>query len=116
MNALDHHIQEIAFKIDNEDLGVLLFALNHWGNSFAAKTSEDKMKIFTLRKLRQKMEIRQLQTKGSTKEFKLRVEPVQAFALMNILTVVRTMLSEKSYESEVCRKFRDEIHQKLLAI
>lgn len=116
MNALDQPIQEVAFKIDNEDLGVLLFALNSWGNNFKLQSVEDKMKIFSLRKLRQKLEIRQTQTKGSKKEFKLRVEPVQAFALMNILTIILDTLPDRAYEWNVCRRYRDEFHQILLAI
>lgn len=116
MNALDQQIQEVAFKIDNEDLGVLLFALNNWGQRNRATSVEERMSVFSLRKLRQKMEVRQSQTKGSLKEFKLRIEPVQAYSMMSLLTWFMTQISPISYEHNVCRKYRDDFHKKLLEI
>lgn len=116
MNALDQPIQEVAFKIDNEDLGVLLTALNIWGQRNRATSVEDKMGLFSLRKLRQKLEVRQSQTKGSTKQFKLRIEPVQAYGMMSILSSVIVTAEPKSYEANVYRKYRDEFHKKLLEI
>lgn len=116
MNVLDREIKEVSFKIDNEDLNVLLFALNNWGERISADSVEEKMKIFSLRKLRQKMEVRISQTKGSRKEFKLRIEPVQAYAMMNLLSIVSTQLPTNSYEANVCRKYRDDFHKKLLSI
>lgn len=116
MNVLDLPIQEVAIKIDNEDLGVLLSALNLWGQSCKADSVEDRMKVFSLRKLRQKLEIRQSQTKGSKKEFKLRIEPVQAYGMMNLLSLISTQLPKNSYEANVCLKFRDDFHKKLLTI
>lgn len=116
MNALDQPIQEVAFKIDNEDLGVLLTALNIWGQRNRATSVEDKMGLFSLRKLRQKLEVRQSQTKGSTKQFKLRIEPVQAYGMMSILSSMIVTAEPKSYEANVYRKYRDEFHSKLLTI
>ena len=117
MNALDQPIQEVAFKIDNEDLGVLLSALDNWGASHRATSVEERMSVFSLRKLRQKMEVRQSQTKGSLKEFKLRIEPVQAYSMINLLNWFMTyQVSPVSYEYNVCRKYRDEFHAKLLTI
>ena len=116
MNALDQQIQEVTFKIDNEDLSVLLFALDNWGANHRATSVEEKMSVFSLRKLRQKMETRQIQTKGSLKQFKLRIEPVQAYAMLNILNAFIGLKPNNSYEAHVCRKYRDEFHQKLLSI
>ena len=116
MNALDQPIQEVTFKIDNEDLGVLLCALNNWGQRNRATSVEERMSIFSLRKLRQKMEVRQIQTKGSLKEFKLRIEPVQAYSMLNLLNWFISQISPISYEYNVCRKYRDEFHKKLLEI
>lgn len=116
MNALDQPIKDVAFKIDNEDLGVLLYVLNNWGQRNIATSVEERMSVFSLRKLRQKMEIRQSQTKGSMKEFKLRIEPVQAYSMMNLLTWFMTQVSPISYEHNVCRQYRDDFHKKLLEI
>ena len=116
MNALDQPIQEVAFKIDNEDLGVLLLALNNWGTIQRANNVEERMSIFSLRKLRQKMEVRQSQTKGSLKEFKLRIEPVQAYFMITILNTFIGLKTNESYEANVCRKYRDDFHKKLLEI
>jgi hypothetical protein len=116
MNALDQQIAEVAVKIDNEDLGVVLFALNLWGNQFSPRRVEDKIKLHSMRKLRQKLEIRHLQTKGSTKEFRIRIEPVQAYALMIILNSVSGQISQQSYEANVCRKLSNDFHQKLTGL
>lgn len=116
MNALDQHIQEVVFKIDNEDLVVLNNALNLWGNRVSTSNVEDKMKTFALRKLRQKFEVKIAQTKGSIKTFKMRIEPIQAYALMNILSVMTDLYKNEIYEANVCRKYRDEFHQGLMRI
>ena len=113
MNVLDLPIQEVSFKIDNEDLGVLLFGLNNWGVIYTAKNVEAKMNIYSLRKLRQKMEVRLAQTKESKKEFKLRIEPVQAYAMINILNINLGITPTNTYEANVFRKYRDEFHQTL---
>ena len=116
MNALDLPIQEVAFKIDNEDLGVLLTALNHWGKTTKPTCVEVKMNIYSLRKLRQKMEVRLAQTKNSKKEFKLRIEPVQAYSMINVMSVVLTETPGNSYEANVLRRYKDSFHQTLTGI
>ncbi len=113
MNVLDLPIQEVVFKIDNEDLGILLSALNYWGVIYKPNSVEAKINIYSLRKLRQKMEVRLSQTKGSKKEFKLRIEPVQAYSMLNILTVFLKDQPVHSYEFNVVRRYRDEFHQTL---
>lgn len=113
MNVLDLPIQEVAFKIDNEDLGVLLSALNHWGKITKPTNVETKMNIYSLRKLRQKIEVRLAQTKNSKKEFKLRIEPVQAYSMIGIMNAYLKDQPLHSYEFNVARKYRDEFHQTL---
>ena len=116
MNALDQPISEVSVKIDNEDMNILLDCLYAWGNTFKAESVEQKMNVFSMRKLKQKLEIRIAQTKGTTKLYTLKIEPVQAYALMNILDKVYNLLAPICYERNVCRKYKDEFHQKLLAI
>ena len=116
MNALDQPISEVSVKIDNEDMNILLDCLYAWGNTFKAESVEQKMNVFSMRKLKQKLEIRIAQTKGTTKLYTLKLEPVQAYALMNILNLAYHWFPVISYEANVCRKYKDEFHQKLLAI
>lgn len=117
MNALDQPISEVSVKIDNEDMNILLECLYAWGNTFRPESVEQKMNVFSMRKLKQKLEVRIAQTKGTTKLYTLKLEPVQAYALMNILNLAyHYWYLVISYEANVCRKYKDEFHQKLLAI
>ena len=116
MNALDQPISEVSVKIDNEDMNILLECLYAWGNTFRPESVEQKMNVFSMRKLKQKLEVRIAQTKGTTKLYTLKLEPVQAYALMNILNLAYHWFHVISYEANVCRKYKDEFHQKLLAI
>ena len=116
MNALDQPISEVSVKIDNEDMSLLLKIINIWGESVSLKQVEDKLICFSMRKLKQKLEVRIAQTKGTTKLYTLKLEPVQAYALMNILNLAYHWYLVISYEANVCRKYKDEFHQKLLAI
>ena len=116
MNALDQPISEVSVKIDNEDMNILLECLYAWGNTFRPESVEQKMNVFSMRKLKQKLEVRIAQTKGTTKLYTLKLEPVQAYALMNILNLAYHWYLVISYEANVCRRYKDEFHQKLLAI
>ena len=104
MNALDQPISEVSVKIDNEDMNILLECLYAWGNTFRPESVEQKMNVFSMRKLKQKLEIRIAQTKGTTKLYTLKLEPVQAYALMNILNLSYHWYLVISYEANVCRK------------
>ena len=64
MNALDQPISEVSVKIDNEDMNILLDCLYAWGNTFRPESVEQKMNVFSMRKLKQKLEVTIAQTKG----------------------------------------------------
>lgn len=116
MNALDQSISEVSIKIDNEDMNIFNEILKLWGLTSKCESVEEKMKVFSMRKLRQKLEVRIAQTKGTTKLYVLKLEPIQAYAMMNILATTYSLFSPTSYEANVCRKYKAEFHQKLLAI
>ena len=115
MNALDQPISEVSVKIDNEDMSLLLKIINIWGESVSLKHVEDKLICFSIRKLRHKLENRIYQTKGTVKPYTLKLEPVQAYTLITILST-KHQFAMGSYEGNFCEKMKNEFHQKLLAI
>lgn len=118
MNILDKHFPEISFKTDVEDLKVIIDLLNDFGTFVEPNHRDIKIKAATslLKEIRDKMVIKELQKKGTTKKFLLKFKVYHITALLEAFILNEDINSNKPFEKNCINQYKSMFHQKLTGV
>lgn len=117
-NVLDKNYPEISFKTDTEDLRVMIDYLNQFGEFFTTDNNQlqRKISIILLREIRDKLLIKELSKKVTTKKFLMKFKAYHIAALTEAFSYNNVINGSKPFERNCINMYKDQFHQKLTGL
>lgn len=116
-NVLDKNYAEIAFKTDVEDLNVMISFINEFATGIVDNDElQRKISIMLLREVRDKLEMKELQKRGTKKQFLVKFKPYHIAALVESFLYNDRINHCKPFEKNCIDGYKNLFHQKLIAL
>ncbi|REC47854.1 MULTISPECIES: hypothetical protein [Chryseobacterium] len=116
-NVLDKNYPEISFKTDAEDLKVMINFINEFASGIVdIQDIERKKSIILLKEVRDKMEMKELQKRGTNKQFLMKFKAYHLHALLVCFMFNDRINSKRIFEKNCIDAYKNQFHQKLLAL
>lgn len=117
-NVLDKNYPEISFKTDAEDLRVMIDYLNQFGEFFTTDNNQlqRKISIILLREIRDKLIVKEISKKVTTKKFLMKFKAYHIAALTEAFGYNSVINSSKPFEKNCIDSYKNQFHQKLLGL
>lgn len=116
-NVLDKNYSEISFKTDVEDLKVMINFINEFATGIVDNNElQRKISIILLREVRDKLEAKEIQKRGSRKQFLIKFKAYHVAALLESFLFNDRINHYKIFEKNCIDGYKNQFHQKLTGL